>query len=365
MFDKNYYTTNKYIKTIIYYKYDFDKDKMKEQVIVSIIIPVYNTEKYLAECLDSVSKQTFKNFECICINDCSTDKSYSILEEYEKKDNRFITVNLHKNKGQGNARNEGIKLAKGKYISFIDSDDWVTKDYLEILYNAIEKYDTDFVAAKFSLFDNITRQFKDMTCYLEDFYDKTICEKEDKIMFLQTPGTQLSTVCANIFKKEFILSNKMSFDVSIKMEDVLFMWETIIRAHNFILIKNVIYFYRINLKNSSSSSVTIEDEIKYNEQFILLNKSKFKDFLPIGYTLVLTEYARRIEKIPFKESKKIFALVKAFIFFDEGILDYNLLNLADKIRLFVFKTCLKYNLNYCFIGKLHRNFNPIRLFIKK
>ena len=316
---------------------------MKEQVIVSIIIPVYNTEKYLAECLDSVSKQTFKNFECICINDCSTDKSYSILEEYEKKDSRFIAVNLHENKRQGNARNEGIKLAKGKYITFIDSD----------------------VAAKFSLFDNITRQFKDMTCYLEDFYDKTICEKEDKIMFLQTPGTQLSTVCANIFKKEFILSNKMSFDVSIKMEDTLFMWETIIQAHKFILIKNAPYYYRTNLKNSSTSSVTTEDEIKYNEHFILLNKSKFKEYLPIGYTLVLIEYARRIEKIPFKEAKKVFALVKNSILFDEEFLDCNFLSLADKIRLFVFKTCLKYNLNYCFIGKLHRNFNPIRLFIKK
>ncbi|WP_372520780.1 glycosyltransferase family 2 protein [Candidatus Ruminimicrobiellum ovillum] len=338
---------------------------MKTEPKITIIIPVYNTEQYLRQCLDSIVNQIFKEFECICINDCSTDNSYDILEEYAEKDDRFVIINLMENKGQGNARNEGIKIAGGKYITFVDSDDWVASDYLDVLHKAIEKYDTDFVVAKFSLFDNTTHKFSDMPVYIKKtFYNRIIYEKENKNIFLEKLGMQLSTVCANIFKKDFIFNNKMSFNVSIKMEDTLFMWEAIIIAHKFILIKNAIYYYRRNLKNSANSSLTIEDIIKYNEQLILLNKNKLKKYLPNCYTHILIEYARDIEKLPFEESKRMFVLIKKFIFIDECILNYNILNLRDKIRLFIFETCLKYNINYCFIGKLHRNFNPIRLFIK-
>ena len=117
--------------------------------IVTIIIPVYNTERYLRQCLDSVINQTFKDFECICINDGSTDNSYNILKEYVQKDNRFTVINLPENKGQGNARNKGINIAKGKYITFIDSDDWVKENHIEQLYNNITKYNSDIVIGSF------------------------------------------------------------------------------------------------------------------------------------------------------------------------------------------------------------------------
>ncbi len=113
---------------------------------VSLIIPVYNTEKYLRQCLDSVISQTFKEFECICINDGSTDNSLPILQEYINKDIRFKLIDK-KNEGVSVARNTGIQNATGKYIVFIDSDDWITKDYIEVLYNTIEKYDCDLVSS--------------------------------------------------------------------------------------------------------------------------------------------------------------------------------------------------------------------------
>ena len=93
-------------------------------VTLSVIVPVYNTEKYLRECLDSIINQTFRDIEIICVNDGSTDKSLEILKEYALKDNR-IKVITQGNKGQSVARNIGLNNASGKYITFIDSDDYL------------------------------------------------------------------------------------------------------------------------------------------------------------------------------------------------------------------------------------------------
>lgn len=112
---------------------------------ISVIVPVYNVENYLRECLESIINQTLKEIEILCIDDCSTDNSYSILEEYAKKDNRIILIKNLENKGGGYNRNIGIKEARGEYISFIDSDDYVLKDYLENLYNTAKKYNSDIV----------------------------------------------------------------------------------------------------------------------------------------------------------------------------------------------------------------------------
>ena len=107
---------------------------------VSIIIPIYNTAKYLPRCLDSAINQTLQEIEIICINDGSTDNSLEILREYKKKDSRIVIINLQ-NGGVARARNTGIKKATGEFIGFIDSDDYVDTKYFENLYNQSEGYD--------------------------------------------------------------------------------------------------------------------------------------------------------------------------------------------------------------------------------
>ena len=114
-------------------------------VKVSVIIPVYNVEEYLTECLDSIVNQSLKELEIICIDDCSTDGSYNILLDYAKKDNRFKVLKTDINSGQAAARNLGIKKAIGEYISFIDPDDYVNLNYMENLYNTAKKYNSDIV----------------------------------------------------------------------------------------------------------------------------------------------------------------------------------------------------------------------------
>ena len=117
---------------------------MSKDIKVSIIIPVYNVEQYLPKCLDSIINQTLKDIEIICINDGSTDNSLSILKEYASKDDRMIIIDKE-NKGQGIARNLGIKKAKGKYIGFVDPDDWVDIQMFEKMYNQAQKLNSEIV----------------------------------------------------------------------------------------------------------------------------------------------------------------------------------------------------------------------------
>lgn len=108
---------------------------------ISVIIPIFNAEKTLKRCLDSILNQTFKNFEIICVNDGSQDKSIDILKEYKEKDNRIIIIQ-QENKGVSSARNAGIKIAKGKYITFIDSDDWIEPyTYMSVKQQMNNNYD--------------------------------------------------------------------------------------------------------------------------------------------------------------------------------------------------------------------------------
>lgn len=126
--------------------------QIENEIKVSVIIPIYNAEKYLEQCLECVRKQTLKEIEIICVNDGSTDASVQILECYRKKDRRFsILNNVHREgKGAGAARNLGLKNAKGKYILWLDADDWFELDMVQMLYERAEKTNADIV-----LFDAI------------------------------------------------------------------------------------------------------------------------------------------------------------------------------------------------------------------
>lgn len=113
---------------------------------VSVVVPFYNTEKYLEKCLDSLVNQTLKELEIILVNDGSTDSSLEIAKNYQQKDSRIKIVEQEHLK-QGAARNSGMKVAAGEYIGFVDSDDWVDLDYFEKLYNTAKQYNADIALA--------------------------------------------------------------------------------------------------------------------------------------------------------------------------------------------------------------------------
>ena len=116
----------------------------------SVILPVYNVEKYLRECLESLVNQTLKDIEFICVNDGSTDSSLDILNEYAKKDSRFVIINQH-NQGQGVARNNALAVAKGEYVAFVDPDDWVETNMFEELYLKFKETNVDVIQFNFKV----------------------------------------------------------------------------------------------------------------------------------------------------------------------------------------------------------------------
>lgn len=192
---------------------------MQEEVKISIIIPVYNVEKYLHECLDSIINQTFTDIEIICVDDGSTDKSSEILEEYEQKDKRF-TVISQPNKGVSAARNRGMQQAKGKYIMFVDSDDYIASNACELIYNSAEEKRCDIL-----LFPHYN--FSASTCRddgrLLDLYitlkDNTTTFKEYSDEFLLTP----SETHSKLYKADFLRKYNLHWETQIQYcEDRIF-----------------------------------------------------------------------------------------------------------------------------------------------
>ena len=128
--------------------------------MISIIVPVYNVEDYIDKCLRSIVNQTYKDIEIILINDGSTDSSGDICLKWQEADNRIIYIKK-KNEGQGAARNLGVKIAKGDYLTFVDADDWIEENAIACLYESEKKSNADIVIADFSLI------FKDLSGNLQ------------------------------------------------------------------------------------------------------------------------------------------------------------------------------------------------------
>ena len=153
------------------------QNKIDFEPKVSVIIPVYNVEEYLRECLDSVVNQTLKEIEIICVDDGSTDSSLDILKEYAEKDNR-ITVMKQANLHAGVARNAGLSVAKGEYLSFLDSDDFFEKDMLEKMFLKVSSNLSDVIVCSNNLWDDkkscitgkmiIRNEFKNQTFNILD-----------------------------------------------------------------------------------------------------------------------------------------------------------------------------------------------------
>lgn len=227
-----------------------------KKITVSVIIPIYNVEQYLKECLDTVINQTLKDIEIICINDGSTDKSLDILNIYAQKDNR-IKIITQKNNGVSSARNKGINIAQGKYLSFIDPDDWIDKEMLKIMYNKAIKKDADIVECDLAEHIESRNKIRYRKLKLKTNFIK-------KIKILNGEPYNLFDIKNNLFKirafsviklykKDFILSNKISYP-DFGGEDSFFIWECFLAAKRIVYIHKFFYHYRKRANSLSSGN---------------------------------------------------------------------------------------------------------------
>jgi glycosyltransferase involved in cell wall biosynthesis len=217
-----------------------------KDIAISVIIPVYNTEKYVEETINSVLDNAFKNYEIICVNDGSTDHSLNILNEYAGKYDHIKVVN-QENKGLSAARNIGFRTAVGKYIYFLDSDDKISPDALGILYECLEKNQLDvlfFSGDSFYENEELKEEFPAfMEAYLRNGIYEKPCKGLDMLSQLQQNSDYTPSACLQIVRRQFLIENEIDFPEGIMHEDNLFSFKVIFQAERAFCV-NDIYFHR-------------------------------------------------------------------------------------------------------------------------
>lgn len=215
----------------------------------SIIIPVYNVEKFLRDCLDSVLHQTFADWEAVCVNDGSTDSSAAILAEFVKKDNRFKMI-AKVNEGLSSARNTGIKEAKGDYILFVDSDDWLEPNTLETIAKALN--DEDVLCFSGRRFFEETNSFNPADELPEKVYESGMDYYNENALLPR----DFAFVCVvlRVYKRSFLLENNLRFEEGIFHEDNLFTPLICYYAKNVRVVNACLYNYRIRAHSITTTA---------------------------------------------------------------------------------------------------------------
>lgn len=222
---------------------------------ISIIIPIYNVEKYLRECLDSCTNQTLKDIEIICVDDASPDNSIKILEEYQVKDSRIKIFRHKKNKNLGAARNTGLEHATGEYIWFVDSDDYIDTKACQILYDAIKEFDVDMLC-----FSAI--QFSEKGALKKYFYDKYYYQgvQINKIYYPQTDWREIKFVHMNVTAWAYItktsIIQKFKFREGVWHEDIDFTPILLASVNSFCFIPYSAYFRRNNPSSITQTAMS-------------------------------------------------------------------------------------------------------------
>ena len=243
---------------------------------VSVIIPVYNVEDYLPQCLDSVINQTLKDIEIICVDDGSTDSSYEILKDYTQKDNRIKLIK-QKNKHAGVARNRGLKIAKGEYIHFLDADDWLELNAYEILYGLISETCADLVKFRAYSYDNKTselveREYLNIAWIDQKYINNTISIDIDLKNTLLLPDSPWS----GFYKRDFLIKNKIYFDNFLCVNDVGFFYRCVVAAKKIYVSSEKLLYYR---ENNEKSLIGIRvNNFQYNTALYDVVKKICKNF---------------------------------------------------------------------------------------
>lgn len=229
--------------------------------LISIIVPVYNTSKYLEKCIDSLINQTYKNIEIIAVNDGSKDNSLEILNELAKKDSR-IKVYDKPNGGLSSARNFGISKASGKYIGFIDSDDYVSIDMFKVLFDMIEENDSDISICGWYLVEgeNVRK------CAFNQ--ERVLLSDDEAISMLLNHVSFDNFACNKLFKKE--LFDDIKFPEGKLLEDLLTIYKLINKSNKIVVDSIPLYYYVLRENSITSNLYNQVDE----EAFKVFNSRK-------------------------------------------------------------------------------------------
>lgn len=232
---------------------------MDIDILISVIIPVYNVEKYLAECIDSVLKQTYGNYEIILVDDGSIDDSGKICDEYAKNDKRIAVIH-QENMGQATARNNGLYRAIGKYIYFLDSDDYIEPDTLKKLVKKAEIEEADIVFFDAVSFNDDTGKKSERQSYMKKMTYEA-CSGKEMFSKLQKNKEFNNAVPLTFLRHTFLINNNLEYIPGITMEDILFSFQVMNKAERAVHLREVLYHRRYRA-GSVTKSVKTKNHFK-------------------------------------------------------------------------------------------------------
>lgn len=276
---------------------------------VSIIVPVYNVEQYLHECLDSVVNQTLHDIEIICINDGSTDESLKILREYEQKDER-IKVISKPNSGYGHTMNVGLDNATGEYIGIVESDDYVALNMYETLYKYAKKHNVDLIKADFYSFtverDKPKLVYRDLSYGQKQYYHKVLNPSKHLKIFRFMMNTWSGLYKSAFLNKYNIRHNETP---GASYQDNGFFFQTFCRASQIYFLDRPLYRHRWDNPQSSINNKNkvycMKDEYDFIKDFLNKNPDLKIKFIPIYYVKKFHNYMFTYRRIA-EEYKRLF-----------------------------------------------------------
>lgn len=271
----------KFLTSLFPIQSSFEKS---DSPLISIIVPVYNIEKYLPKCLDSLLYQTLKNIEIICINDGSTDNSLKILEEYAARDKRIKVIN-QPNQGVSFARNNGINIAKGKYITFVDGDDWLELDACKRIYTQIENDNSDVILyGHYDVFGNKKKPYK-----LSKDCKKTLLKYDDINSYVKEIIYVPVIACGKLYKGDFILNNNLEFPIGIKQSEDHIFWYNVLSFKPQLSILDKSYYNYRNIRCGSSMENLDIAISQYNEAESILRQTNLYKSASKGTKMLLDD----------------------------------------------------------------------------
>lgn len=276
-------------------KSKYNKTLNYEEIKVSVIIPVFNAERYLANCLESVFGQSLKSLEVIAIDDNSTDNSLAILKDYQRKDGRLRIFKNKENMGPSYNRNLGIEAAKGKYIQFVDADDWLDKNALKTFYGESEFVDLDILIFPYSLYDESKGEFKDTFASSLESIDSSLNNKVfDYLSFDSNTLFNLDYSPVNkMYKTSFLKKFNEPFYEGVDVAgDPLFFYTVLFNAKRLGITRDFLYFYRLH----EGSLSTKDDRRSFDSLFIMKDLVKLVKNVGI-YESVKSDLIHFITKI--------------------------------------------------------------------
>ncbi len=319
---------------------------------ISVIVPIYNVEHYLEKCIESIINQRFKNIEIILINDASTDGSLEIINKYSKHPG-VVIVNNEVNLGLSESRNKGINIARGKYLSFIDGDDFINEDFLYLLHKLIIETDSDICVSSIIHWDY--KYNKKHIVNKIEYHDSKVIDRQASIRDFLLRKNIYNYTCNKLYKRELFMENNIFFPKGKRYEDAYTTYKLLYKSNRICFSNNSIYFYvqRDNsIMNQKFSSREMDYVYAVDELKLFLEKNNiFSSLQKEYYSYYANAYCSRLKKLILskqikKQSKNLKYLTNGIYYNYKNILYNNYVNHRHKVL--------------CYIGIIIANFYKTR-----